>query len=154
MSVMGINFSKMLATKEKGARGKINIANNITITGVEKVKLVLGTKDQDTLKFTFSYVSKYEPNVGKIEFEGEVIYLAKKEDAEKILADFDKTKKVEGPVKIVILNSIVNKCTIQALILSKDMNLPAPVPLPKVNGGEKKAPAKTEKKTEKADKKE
>ena len=148
MSVMGTNFTKLLATREKGARGKISISNNITVTGVEAVKLVLGGKDQQTLKFTFSYISSYEPKVGTIEIEGDVIYLAKKTDAEKILSDFEKTKKVQGPVKLVILNAIVNKCTVQALVMSRDMNLPAPVPLPKVTGQTvpKKAPAKVIKK--------
>jgi hypothetical protein len=31
-----------------------------------------------------------------------------------------------------ILNSILTKCNIQALILSQDVNLPSPIPLPKV----------------------
>ena len=53
----------------------------------------------------------------------------------------------------ILLNSILNKCNVQALILSQDINLPPPIPLPKVQMSRPAAaspvPAKEEKKEQK-----
>lgn len=133
MTIMGINFTKMNIEKKKSSKGKVNISNNVSLTGAEKVDLNFGGKDQQSLKITFKFVSKYEPEVGNIDLEGNLIYLAKKEDAEKMLKDFEKNKKFNKETMTGLLNNILNKCNVEAIILSKEMGLPAPIPLPKIN---------------------
>jgi len=41
-------------------------------------------------------------------------------------------KKVHKDVMTETLNVILDRCNIQALILARDINLPSPIPLPKV----------------------
>jgi len=133
MTIMGINFTKMLVEKKKGAKGKINISNNVALTNAEKINLNFGSSDQQSLKFSFDFASKYEPEVGSIKLEGEVIYLVDKKTADKIVKEWEKNKRLEQPTMTNVLNNVLNKCNIEALILSKEMGLPAPIPLPKVN---------------------
>ena len=60
----------------------------------------------------------------------EAIALSKK--TKEILASWKKDKKVPKELMAGLLNTILTKCNIQALILSQEINLPAPIPLPKV----------------------
>jgi hypothetical protein len=38
------------------------------------------------------------------------------------------------------MNNALHKCNIEAILLSKEMNLPSPVPLPRLNMNNVKAP--------------
>ena len=130
---MGINFTKLNAERNSGSKGKINISNNVAITDVEEIKLGFAGKNQKSLKFFFKFESKYEPSIGNISIEGNLIYLSEDKKADEYLAQWKKDKKLDPTVMTVLLNNILNKCNIEALILSKEMGLPAPIPLPKIN---------------------
>ena len=131
MTVVGFNFTKINAEKIEPAKGKIGINNNITIKNVEELTLALG-KEQKGLKFSFGFTADYEPKIGSIGLEGEVVYMVKADEAKTIIADWEKNKKVNQAVMGKVLNTALAKCNIQALIISNDLNLPAPIPLPKV----------------------
>jgi hypothetical protein len=132
MTVIGFSFTKMLIEKVNPVKGKISINNNVGIKGVEETKLNIND-NRKALKINFEFTSTYEPNIGKIFLEGEVIYLIDKDRAEEALKNWKKNKKVEREMMTNVLNNVLAKCNVQALILSKDMNLPPPIPLPKVN---------------------
>ncbi|MBR9690533.1 hypothetical protein GOV08_02500 [Candidatus Woesearchaeota archaeon] len=137
MTIVGFLFTKMNAEKKEGVKGKINISNNISIKDVAQAKVSFGAKDQQGIGFHFHFKSKYEPKAGEISFDGNVLYLIDKKDAKKILDNWKKDKKIEKTVMRNILNTVLTRCNIQALILSKEIGLPPPIPLPKV--GSKKA---------------
>ena len=131
MTVVGFNFTKVNAEKKQPIKGKISINNNITVKSVEEIDLSFG-KDQKGLKFSFEFVAKYDPEVANISLEGDVIYMVKSDEAKEILTLWKKEKKLAPGVMGKVLNTALAKCNIQALILSNDLNLPAPIPLPKV----------------------
>ncbi|MFH1505865.1 MAG: hypothetical protein ABIE94_02655 [archaeon] len=131
MTVVGFNFTRVIAEKNAPIRGRININNNVSITKIEETTLPLD-KSKTALQFTFLYTSKFEPNVGKVELEGTLLYLQTKEVAKKVLDQWKKDKKILPEVMTPIMNQILNKCNIQALILTRDLNLPSPIPMPKV----------------------
>lgn len=133
MTVIGFSFTKMLIEKKNPVKGKVSINNNVGIKGLEETKLSINT-NRRALKLNFEFTSVYEPNIAKILLEGEVIYLAEKDQADKAVKNWKKNKKIEKDMMTQILNNVLAKCNIQALILSKDMNLPPPIPLPKVGG--------------------
>ena len=132
MTIVGFAFKKMLAEKAEGISGKINISNNVSITDVKQTKLPLATGSQEGIRFSFSFSSKYEPKAGEIKFEGNVLYMESKDKAKKIISSWKKEKKIEKDIMRGILNTILTRCNIQALIISKEINLPPPIPLPKV----------------------
>jgi len=145
MGIIGFNFSKINVEKLKAVSGKVNISNNVALKDVETMKLPDAVNKQSGLRFIFNFVSKYEPGVGHIELQGEVLYFEKSDKIKQILNDWKKSKKVEGKVMESVMNTILAKCNIQALILSRDINLPPPVQLPKVaraNVGGKQATKK------------
>jgi hypothetical protein len=121
----------MLVEKKSPVKGKISINNNVGITNVEETKLDINT-DKKSLKLTFEFTSSYEPGVAKILLEGEVIYLIDKDKAEDTVKNWKKNKKLDKDVMSQVLNNVLAKCNVEALILSRDMNLPPPMPLPKV----------------------
>lgn len=133
MTIVGFSFTSFDAQKKSQGKGKINIANNVTISEVESADLFLGSNKQDGLRFNFIFTSKYDPDVGNISIKGNVLYLEDADKIKKILADWKKDKKIPQDATEEVLNNVLSKCNIQALILSKDLNMPPPIPLPKVN---------------------
>ena len=131
MAVVGFSFTKVNAEKKQPVKGKISINNNVTVKNIEEISLAIG-KDQKGLKFSFEFTAKYDPEVANINLDGEVVYMAKADEAKDILAKWKKEKKIAPGVMGKVLNTALAKCNIQALILSNDLNLPAPIPLPKV----------------------
>ena len=132
MTIIGFNYSKIEAEKRELAKGKININNNVSISKVDENKLALGNEKQKVLSFTFEFIAKYDPNIGSIKLTGEVLYMGDPNKVKEILSEWKKSKKLPKDIMPNILNTVLNKCNIQALILSERMNLPPPVQLPKL----------------------
>lgn len=133
MSVVGFNFTKILVERKGSGKGRINIQNNVAIKNVEKANLSFGKAKQEALKFSFEFTCEYEPKIGSIILGGEVIDLEDENTVKDVLESWQKHKRVPQAVMNLILNSILNKSTVQALILSRDINLPPPIPMPRVN---------------------
>lgn len=133
MTIVGFNFTKIHVERKKMVKGKINIKNNVSIKKVEEADLSLGKNKQSGLRFIFEFTSNYEPKVGEIILGGEVLYLMDEKHVKDVLKGWKKNKKVPKELTAGILNTVLQKCNIQALVLSRDINLPPPIPLPKVN---------------------
>jgi len=132
MTIVGFSFTKMHAEKKDGTKGKINISNNVSIKDVKEAETAFSSETQKGVKFFFQFTSKYEPEVGEISLEGNVLYMGKKDEVKKILSTWKKDKKIDSDIMKDILNTILTKCNIEALILSREISLPPPIPLPKV----------------------
>ncbi len=132
MAVVGMSFTKINVEKKNQAKGKLNIKNNIRIKKVEKTELALGNVKENGLKFTFEYVSDYSPNIASINIFGEVLFLADEKTIKQAEKDWKAEKKVAKELVQPVLNAALTKSNIQAIMLSKEINLPPPIPLPKV----------------------
>ncbi len=133
MTVVGFSFTKMIVEKNEYSQGKINIANNVAIKDVTSTDLSLGTSKHEGIKFQFTFRTTYEPDIGKIEFEGNVLFMAEKPKVKDIIDGWKKDKKVPKDTMTVVLNTVLQKANLEALFLSREVNLPPPIPLPKVN---------------------
>lgn len=132
MAVIGFNFRKIVAEKGDVSSGKVNIANNVSVKDIEEASVPVAIGKQKALKFNYEFTTKYEPNVGSIIIEGDVLFLDTESAVSKILKDWKKSKKVDKDVLAPILNTILTKCSIKGLIISQDLNLPSPMQLPSV----------------------
>jgi len=132
MTIIANNFTKITIEKKGAAKGKVSISNNVSIDSVEKTEINVGTTKQPALRFVFEFVSKYEPKLGDIVLNGELLFLEKADKVNEIVEEWKKTKKVPKDVMAPILNSILTKCNIEALLLSREINLPPPIQLPRV----------------------
>ena len=137
MTIVGINFTKIEAEKKEGVKGKINISNNVSINKVEEKSLSITDEKQKVLAFTFEFTSKYDPDLGSIRIIGDVLNMDSPAKAKEILDGWKKDKRLPKEIMTDILNTVLTKCNIQALILSDQINLPPPIPLPKVQVGQK-----------------
>lgn len=138
MTIVGFDFTKIDAEKKAPIKGKISINNNVTIKNVEEQDLNLGKEKQNALKFQFEFISKYDPGLGQIKLVGDLIYMGEPKKVKEILDGWKKDKKLPKDISTGILNNVLTKCNIQALILSRDINLPSPIPLPKVQIAQEK----------------
>ncbi len=132
MPIVGFGLTKIIAEKTGQIKGKVDIKNNVSVKDVRPADISLGKEKNNAAKFVFEFSSSYEPGIGKILFEGEVLYMEDPAKIKEILDSWKKGQKVAQEIMAPVLNSILNKCNVQALILSQDINLPPPIPLPKV----------------------
>jgi len=92
----------------------------------------VGTDKQKILRYSFEFVSKYDPNVGMIKLIGNVLYMNDSKKVKEIIGGWKKDKKLPKELMASILNTVLNKCNVQALILSERISLPSPIELPKI----------------------
>ena len=137
MTIVGINFTKIEAEKKEGVKGKININNNVSINNVGEKSLSITDEKQKVIAFTFEFTSKYDPDLGFIKIVGDVLHMDSASKAKEILDGWKKDKRLPKEVTTNILNAVLDKCNIQALVLSEQVNLPSPIPLPKLQVGQK-----------------
>src|SRR3989338_9089373 len=122
MAILGFNFNKISVERGEPVTGSINISNNVSITDVKQEDLSLGKEKQPALKFAFEFTSKYEPKLGNILLGGELMFMSDAKKAKEILDDWKKNKRVPKDVMTSILNTVLTKCNIEALILSQQVN--------------------------------
>jgi hypothetical protein len=131
-SIVGFGLNKINIERKKEGKGKLSIANNISVKEVTETKFAIGGSSQTGLKFNFIFESKYEPETAEMIIEGSLVYMTEEADAKKILATWKKDKKIEQALLEAILNFVLDKCNLEALMLARDLNLPPPFPLPKI----------------------
>jgi len=134
MAIIGFNFTKIFVEKKSPLKGKVDIKNNVSVKDVSTADLTLGSTKEKALKFTFEFSSEYTPSIGEILFSGELLYMNEPAKQEEILKSWKKNKEIPKDVMGDVLNTILMRCNIEALLLSRDVNLPPPIPLPKVQG--------------------
>ena len=132
MVVVGVGYNKMLVERKEQITGNMRIKNNAQITNVEKFSMQIGGVKQDAIRFSFEFSTNYEPDLARIALEGEVVWMDKKEAIEETMKKWKKDKKIDKSIMEPVLNSALTRSNVQALILSREMNLPPPLPLPKV----------------------
>lgn len=136
MALIGFNFTKINVEKNKSANGKISITNNLSFTNISEAKVNFVDK-KTALNLEFDFICKYEPGIGSINLKGNAIELLEPDKVKESLDKWKKDKKLPATIAQKVLNTLLNKCYIESLILSNSMNLPSPVPLPKVRVVEK-----------------
>ena len=131
MPIVGFNFLKMSAEKNNSAaiQEKVNINNDISIKDVEESSL----GKNKAIRMTYFFRSNYNPDLGKIELEGEVFFADKEKVMKEVMNSWEKNKKVPEDIMMDVLDFLLMKCNTQSIIISKDFNLPPPIPFPKVD---------------------
>jgi hypothetical protein len=132
MAIIGFTFTKLHAEKTAPAAGKIGINNNVALTGVSDATLRMA-ETKKGLKVGFAFETRYEPKIGGILLQGEVLLLEDAKVADAILAEWAKSKSLPKELMTPVLNQVLERSNIQALLLAREMGLPSPVPMPKVN---------------------
>ena len=130
MTIVSFNFDKISAEKTGKITEKVDINHNFNIKNIEKTDIALQGKKQ-ALKLFFSFNVDYEPNIGNINMEGNLVYMDKEEEITKLIDQWKKDKKLPMGVTTLFLNTILTRANIKALMLSQEVNLPPQIQLPK-----------------------
>lgn len=130
--IIGFNFSKIDVERNSPVKGKVKISNDFDINDMKEQKFGLSDKKK-ALNISFNFKVDYKPNIGKIHINGDILYLVEDKKFEEILNSWKTKKKMPKEVTVEILNAVMNKCNVKALELSQELNLPAHIPMPKVN---------------------
>ncbi len=130
MPVLGINFTKINAERKAAISGKININNNIVVTDVKKHDFKLS--GQESVRVEFKFSADYNPNIGSIIIEGETIIVDQQKKLEEILSQWKKDKKLPEDVLSQVMNNLLTKCNVEALIIGREVGLPPTLNMPKV----------------------
>lgn len=137
MAIISFNFTTVHAELTKSASGKIKIGNNVGITSAEKADINFADTSKGGIRFGFEYKSSYEPNIGHVLLKGTVIYLHDADKVKGVLETWKKDKKVSPEVGREVIDAVLQRSNVEALIVSRDVGLPSPIPLPKVQVKEK-----------------
>lgn len=116
----------------------LNISNTMTITSL------YGHEENLTVGFVFT--CNYDPNFGFVRLEGEIMLDEAKENVEAAVKEWNisKGKHIVDNLVEKIHNSILSNCFIEAAIISRELKLPPPFPIPRIQQEKKESSQKKE----------
>lgn len=100
----------------------VQIATNLNVVGINK-------KTDYMLEVPFVFTINYTPVVAQISIKGKSHVTGSKDELEQIL----KEHKEKKPPPPVILQSISNIVFLESVLICRSLNIPPPIPLPKIN---------------------
>ena len=100
----------------------VQIATNLNVVGIKKLA-------EDMLEVPFVFTINYTPGVAQISMKGKSHVTGSKDNLEQIL----KEHKEKKPPPPVILQSISNIVFLESVLICRSLNIPPPIPLPKIN---------------------
>lgn len=140
MTVIACNFTKISGERKPGQGKPAGLKANSGLRNVEEASI----GSQKVLKFSFAHVVTYAPNLATITLEGEVVVLSNDKEVKETLAQYKKNKTVPQPLTEKVYNTILSRANIEALLLSKELNLPPPFRLPHLAAKSGEAKPKSE----------
>jgi len=125
--IFGITIISINAINNRRANvGDISVSSTPQIKNV-KEKEIEGIQGK-LLLIEFSFTTKYEPDIGEIKIEGEILY--KPKDIDEALKYWKKNKKLQDDIAIPILNALFKKCLTEIISIAEELQLPPPIMFP------------------------
>tara|TARA_Y100000310_G_scaffold318969_1_gene373663 strand:- start:755 stop:1207 length:453 start_codon:yes stop_codon:yes gene_type:complete len=138
MPIVGFNFDKFHVERKKPLEPPIKVDSGIKILDVKKEDLELSDgKKQSVLRFDYDFTVTYAPNQAEILINGHLILFEPKEKLESILGEWKKTQKFDVEITQMVMNNILLRCNIKALLLGQEVGLPPHIRLPVVQPSQK-----------------
>lgn len=131
MAIIGFNFTKMVAERKAAGQGEVNVQIGLNIKDVTEAKLNLPDKKQSGLKYSFEFTASYTPDLGSIVLTGDIVDIQDAKAVQAIIKEWEKNKKLDDEKLLAVYNTALGRCSVQAILLSKEMGLPSPIPLPR-----------------------
>jgi len=113
MQVIGFNIEKIEAEKTVQEVRDLKVKYNTNIKSV-------------TLEV------EYDPNIGNISFTGHVLILEDPKKAKVIIEQWNKNQDNTTPFSVQVINIILIRANIKALLIAQEVNLPPHIPMPRL----------------------
>ncbi len=134
MNILNVNFTEINAKKGNNPKGKLSINNNIKLENVEESKL--GADDtKKAVKVDFKFSTTYSPDYATIDLKGSLLVFDEAKKADEMLKSWKENKNLTKEHSKNIVQTIMNRSLIQTVVISKELELPAPIKLPTVKDG-------------------
>ena len=131
MPIVGFNFDKFHVERKKPLEAPIKIDSGMKIIDIKKEELNLSEdKKQDVLRFDYEFLVRYDPKQAEILLEGHLMLLEPKEKLDSILTEWTKSKKFDAEITQLIMNNVLLRCNIKALLLGQELGLPPHIRMP------------------------
>lgn len=138
MRLLGFNLTNLEVKKNPDFDGKLEMKSNLSLTGVEKKHLDLIKQDAAKIGFAFS-VSYGE--LGSLKFEGSMMWKLDKKSLKEVLDKWN-TDNLDPEIRTPILNTVLQKVSLQALKIEEEMALPLHMRMPRVSVSTEEQPSK------------
>lgn len=129
-----LRYTEIEARRFGEARDRVNVNNNSTITAVSRV--------DDKMSLEFVFTSSYEPDVGEIKIKGRLLVSDSEENIRAAMEAWEESGQKNLPRDMAenVHNLIISNCVIETVILSREIQLPSPVPMPRISMKDKEKP--------------
>jgi len=107
-----------------------HVATNLNVMGINE-------KGEGTLEVPFVFTINYTPAVAQISFKGKSRVTGSKDELKQIRSTYEEKK----PPPPVVVQSISNVVFLESVIVCRTLNIPPPIPLPKIPLTKKKKPS-------------
>ena len=144
MKVLGFNFTKINIEKLSEITKDLKIGTSIDVPDIKEIDSDMFKTKEKFLAVKFSHTINYEPDLAKLEFSGNVLISLDYEKVEEVI-DMWKDKKMPEDFRLSLFNLIMRKCSIKALELEENVNLPYHIPMPSLKVPEKEKDKKDKK---------
>ena len=125
----------LIDAKRVSRRGEkvqnIRIDNNSTVTLIKELP------EGDAL-IEFRYTANYG-GIGSIRIEGSMVFSG---DVTEVMKKWAETSNMPDKVASEVHTAIMGTCVPEAVLISRDLKLPPPLPLPQIKVGKKKGGSK------------
>ncbi len=131
MAIVGFNLTKMLAERKAAGSGEISVQMGLVFKDVTEAKLKISDKKRGGLKYSFEFTTSYTPDLGSIVLTGDIVDVQDIQTVKALIKSWKKDKTLDNEKILDVYNTALGRCSIQAILLSKEMGLPSPIPLPR-----------------------
>ncbi|MBS3134308.1 hypothetical protein J4214_03685 [Candidatus Woesearchaeota archaeon] len=131
MQVIGFNIEKIEAEKTVQEVRDLKVKYNTNIKSVTLEEMNIGKK-QEVLRVNFQFKVEYDPNIGNISFTGHVLILEDPKKAKVIIEQWNKNQDNTTPFSVQVINIILIRANIKALLIAQEVNLPPHIPMPRL----------------------
>lgn len=138
MPIIGFNFDKFNVERKKPLEAPLKVESGMKINDIKKEDIDLGNgKKEKTLRFDYEFIVRYNPKQAEILIEGHMIYLEPEKELNLIFDEWKKSKKFKPDLMQLLMNNILLRCNIKALLLGQELGLPPHIRLPLIQQTEK-----------------
>ena len=129
IKLLGFNLTKINVEKNPDYKGQLSIKSSMNIISIEKHKIDL--IKQESVKINFNFSIDYE-KLGSISIDGFFILAVDKKTFKELTEKWD-SKDFDPELRVIILNIVIQKSSLQALKLEEEIGLPLHMQMPRVN---------------------